>query len=33
MEIIYAAESGSRAWKFSSVDGNYDVRFLYINKP
>ena len=33
VRIVYAVESGSRAWGFASADSDYDVRFLYVHEP
>ena len=33
VEVLYAAESGSRSWGFASSNSDYDVRFLYSHPP
>lgn len=33
IKIVYAIESGSRAWGFASTNSDWDVRFIYVHKP
>ena len=33
VRVLYAVESGSRAWGFASTDSDWDVRFLYVRRP
>jgi predicted nucleotidyltransferase len=32
VKVLYAVESGSRAWGFESADSDYDVRFIYVHE-
>jgi uncharacterized protein len=32
IKILYAVESGSRAWGFASIDSDWDVRYIYIHR-
>ncbi|HET7117624.1 MAG TPA: nucleotidyltransferase domain-containing protein [Hanamia sp.] len=32
IKILYAVESGSRAWGFESKDSDWDVRFIYVHQ-
>ncbi len=31
--VLYAVESGSRAWGFASTNSDWDVRFVYLRPP
>jgi uncharacterized protein len=32
VRVLFAIESGSRAWGFASPDSDYDVRFVYVHQ-
>lgn len=33
VRVVFAVESGSRAWGFESTSSDYDVRFVYVRRP
>jgi hypothetical protein len=33
VKVIWAVESGSRAWGFASPNSDYDARFIYVHRP
>lgn len=33
VKVLYACESGSRAWGFPSATSDYDARFVYVQRP
>lgn len=33
LRVLYAVESGSRAWGFASATSDWDVRFIYVRRP
>lgn len=33
VKVVFACESGSRAWGFASRDSDFDVRFIYVHRP
>jgi hypothetical protein len=33
LRVLFACESGSRAWGFASKDSDFDVRFIFVRRP
>ncbi|MEZ6190838.1 MAG: nucleotidyltransferase domain-containing protein [Phycisphaerales bacterium] len=33
LRVVFACESGSRAWGFASDDSDFDVRFIFVRPP
>lgn len=33
VKVLYACETGSRAWGFPSPDSDYNVRMIYMHEP
>ncbi|WP_442599708.1 nucleotidyltransferase domain-containing protein [Neobacillus sp. D3-1R] len=33
VKVLYACESGSRAWGYPSTESDFDMRFIYVHQP